>query len=258
MSPRILVCDIETMPAIIEKWDLYPSYTPIDMVLEPARILCFAAKWRDKSPIMFHAAWEDGDDQAYRAMIEAAWHLLDEADFLVGVNSDRFDLQHLNAAFGRLNMGAPSPYRSIDLQKVARRHFKRGEMSLKLDWYARSWLGDAKVKHDGIELWQRIRRGTDAEKAKSRRMMTKYNRHDVRLTEQLFERFLPWIGENFALYDSDADDETPRCTKCNSDSVQRRGYFPTRTCMYPRWRCNECGSWSRGRRMSYTNELRPV
>lgn len=257
MAARVLTIDIETMPAIIEKWDLYPSYTPIDMVLVPTRILCLAAKWYGKSSVMFHAAWEDDDDDAYEAMIRAAWKLMDAADVVVGVNSDRFDIQHLNAAFGRLELGPPSPFRSLDLQKIAKKHFKRGEMSMKLDWFARQWLGDSKLKHDGIELWQQIRRGTEAEKLRGQRIMKRYNVKDVKLTEQLFERFLPWTGINFALYES-GDPGHPTCIKCGSEKVHRRGRFFTSTYAYQRYHCQECGSWSRGRRSIYTTELRPV
>lgn len=253
----ILTLDIETMPAIVETWDLYPNYLPIDMVLVPTRILCFSAKWYEKKPVIFHAAWDDDDADSHAAMIRAAWGLLDAADVVVGVNSDRFDLQHLNAAFGRLGLGPPAPYRSLDLQKLAKKHFKRGEMSMKLDWFARQWLDDRKVKHDGIELWQQIRRGTAAEKLKAQRTMTRYNIKDVRLTEQLFERFLPWTGINFSIYDRD-NAELSACPKCESSNIHKRGLFFTTAYAFQRYRCMDCGSWSRGRRSVYTTELRPV
>jgi hypothetical protein len=255
--PKILILDIETMPAVVERWDLFPSYTPIEMVIKPTRILCFAAKWYDQKKVMFHAAWDDDDVDAYEAMCRTAWELLDEADFVVGWNSDRFDIQYLNAAFGRLGLGPPSPCRSLDLVKVVKKKFYKGEMSKKLDWYAQQWLGDRKVKHDGIEMWQAIRRGTEAEKTKYRALMRKYNIHDVKLTERLFDRFRPWTGENFALYDAESTG-VPVCTKCGSEDLHKRGFFYTTAFKYQRYRCNDCGSWSKGARMVYTTKLRPV
>lgn len=258
MSAKILVLDIETTRAVVESFNLWPYSIHIDRVRMSSRILCFAAQWRGAEKVIFKAAWRDDDEAAYLDMMEEAFNLLNEADFLCTWNGDRFDIQWFEAEFARLGLGRPAPYRSIDLFKVAKKNFGKGLMSLKLDWSARQFLGDRKTPHGDTDLWDEIRYGNREQRRAAQKTMKIYNCQDTRLTGRLLERFLPWIGENFALYDSDADDGTPRCNKCNSENVQRRGTFPTKTCMYPRWRCNECGSWSRGRRMIFTNELRPV
>ncbi len=255
---KILSLDIETQRGVVESFDLWPKFIGIDRVVKPTRILCFAAKWHDEDEVMFNAAWTDDDETSYRDMIVAAWDLLDNADFLVTWNGDRFDLQWFQAEFLRLGLGAPSPYRSIDLFKVAKKHFSRGMMSLKLDWSARQLLGDRKTPHGGADLWHDIRYGDAKAKLAAQQTMMDYNIHDVELTDRLFEKFLPWIGENFALYDSDGADGEVRCTKCASSSVQKRGFFPTKAFMYQRYRCNDCGSWSKGKKMLYSTELRPV
>jgi len=257
VTAKILTLDIETLPAIVETFGLFPNYIPIDNVITPGRVLCFAAKWYGERSTMFHAAWDDNDAKAYEKMAGAAWDLFDQADIIVGWNSTRFDIQHLNAVFGRLELGPPSPFRSLDLMQVAKRNFKSGEMSMKLDWFSRQWLGDTKLKHSGMKLWQDIRRGEKAEKLKARKTMERYNIKDVKLTEQLFDRFLPWTGINFALYD-EADDGAETCIKCSSDNLHKRGFFYTTISKYQRFRCLDCGAWSRGRKMIYTTELRPV
>lgn len=254
----MLAIDIETQRAVTETFSLWSKFTHIDRVVVPSRVLCFAAKWHDEDDPMFEAAWDDGDEDAYRSMIIAAWDLYDNADFIVTWNGDRFDNQWLQAEFHRLGLGSPSPYRSIDLFKVFKKNFAAGLMSLKLDWSARRVLGDRKDSHGGRDLWHDIRYGTAAEKAAAQKTMMRYNIQDVVLTDRLFDTALPWIGENFALYDADADDGKMRCTRCASENLQKRGYFPTKAFMYQRYRCNDCGSWSRGKRMVYTTELRPV
>lgn len=258
MSARVLVLDIETQRAITETFDLWPRYIDMKRVIKPTRILCFAAKWHGEEEVLFEAAWDDDDLKAYRQMLRAAWELLDEADFVVTWNGDRFDLQWFEAEFGRLELGRPAPYRSLDLFKVAKKNFGQGLMSRKLDWSARHWLGDKKVSHGGGDLWSEIRYGNKKQKTAAQKLMMDYNVHDVVLTEKMFERYLPWIGQNFSLYDSDADDGTLRCTKCASGRIQRRGFFYTTTFSYQRYFCNDCGSWSKGKRMVYTTELRPV
>ncbi|WP_307787530.1 ribonuclease H-like domain-containing protein [Mycolicibacterium sp. S2-37] len=258
MSAKILTLDLETQRAVVETFDLWPKFIGIDRVVVDKRILCFAAKWDDDEDVMFHAAWDDDDTAAYDTMIREAWTLYDQADIVVGWNSTRFDNQHFQAAFGRLGLGPPSPYKSLDLMQVAKKNFKAGEMSLKLDWFSRMWLGDRKTSHGGADLWHDIRYGTRAEKRAAQKVMQEYNIHDVELTEQLFEKFKPWTGINYAIYDSDADDGEMRCTKCASTNLQKRGMFFTTAFAYQRYRCNDCGSWSRGKRMVYSTELRPA
>ena len=254
---RVLTLDIETQRAVVETFDLWPKYIGIDRIQVPTRMLCFASKFRDEDEVGFFSAWEDGDTKAYYDMIEAGWQLLDEAEVVVTWNGDKFDLQWFQGEFLRLKMGPPSPYRSLDLFKVARSKFGRSLMSLKLDWSARQILGDKKVEHGGSDLWHDIRYGTPGEKLEAQNLMMEYNIHDVVLTENLLEEYLPWTGVNFSLYDEDNADRTV-CPFCESPKIQKRGLFPTRTYQYQRYYCTACKGWSRGRRMYYTTELRPV
>jgi hypothetical protein len=209
---------------------------------------------------MFHAAWEDDDVDSYNAMVRAAWDLLTEADVVVSWNGDRFDVHHFNAAFGRLELGPPAPYRSLDLIKVVKKHFKHGEMSQKLDWFSWQWLGDRKTRHGEYDLWEYIRYGTPEQRAKAQRKMRIYNCQDVKLTDQLFDRLRPWTGVNFALYDPSLDDtgRLERCTKCGSEKIHSRGKFHTTAYSYERFYCTECKGWSRGRKFVFTTELRPA
>jgi hypothetical protein len=262
MSAKILVLDIETQRAIVETFDLWPKYININQIRVPTRILCFAAKWHDEDEVMFHAAWDEDRDyhvkpKQYREMIKVAWDLLNEADFVVTWNGNRFDNQWFMAEFGRLGFGPPSPFKSLDLFVVAKRKFGQGLMSLKLDWSARQWLGDKKVTHSGVDLWGDIRYGTKDEKAFAQGLMTTYNIHDVTLTDQLFERYLPWIGANFAMYDEDHIDREV-CPYCESPKIVKRGKAPALTYMYQRYYCKDCKGWSKGKKMIYTTELRPV
>jgi hypothetical protein len=257
LSAKILTFDVETQRAVVEVFDQWPKYIPIDRVRVPTRLLCFAAKFHDEDEVQFFSAWDDDDTKAYRDMLQAAWDLLDEADFVVTWNGNRFDIQWFEGEFGRFEMGPPSPYRSIDLFTIAKRKFGASLFSLKLDWSSRHWLNDRKTPHGGVDLWHDIRYGDRKERAAAQERMMNYNIHDVELTERLFDRYLPWIGENFSIYDVDNADLTV-CPKCESSNIQKRGQFPTKAYMYQRYWCRDCKGWSKGRRMMYTNELRPV
>jgi len=254
MSARILVIDIETQRAVVETFSLFSDYTSIDRVLVPARVLCFAAKWFGEEQMFFHGSWDDDDEYSYDLMLRAAWNLYHEADFVVTWNGDRFDTQWLQAEFGRLELGPPSPFKSVDLMKVAKKNFGQGLMSKKLDWSARNWLGDRKAGHGGMDLWHEIRHGDHKSKKSAQKTMRAYNEQDVILTEKMLDRYLPWTGINVALY----EDEPKGCTKCASPNLVKDGLYRTTTQTYQQYRCKQCGGWSRGPRSLGTSDLRPL
>ncbi len=259
MPARILVLDIETQRAVAETFSLYRPFIGIDRVIRDARILCFAAKWRGEERMIFKAAWKDDDEDSYRAMLQAAWNLLNEADIVCGYNSDRFDIQWLEEEFGCHKLGRPTPYKSVDLFKVQKRHFRAGLLSGKLDWSARKWLKDRKIPHGDTDLWHDIRYGNREIRRAAQRTMRAYCEHDTRLTERLLEDYLPWTNLNLALYEMN-DDDLLHCTKCNSTNLKRDGkkYHATSAFLYQMHRCKDCGATSRGKRAKGTTELRPV
>jgi len=270
MPAKVLCLDIETQRAITETFTLYKPFIHIDRVIVPTRVLCFAAKWRDEDKVIFKSCWDDPvtvggtnpeAEAAYLKMMQAAYDLCDEADIVVTYNGDRFDLDWFNWECGRLKLGRPGPYKSIDLIKTNKTWFKGAQLSLKLDWSCRQWLKDRKVPHGGTDLWHDIRWGTRDEKRAACKLMRQYNEYDTVLTGRLFEDYLPWLTVNLALYDTVAgEDDLLHCTKCNSTNVHRRGskYFVTLAGTYNLWRCADCNCTSKGSRRRTTTELRPV
>lgn len=259
MSAKVLVLDIETQRAIVETFSIWRPFIHIDRVLTPTRILCFAAKWRGDDKVIFKSAWADDDEDAYLRMLQSAYDLLSEADFVTTWNGDRFDNQWFESELGRLGLGRPTPYKSVDLIKTNKRYFKGGQMSMKLDWSSRQWLMDRKVPHGGTDLWHDIRHGTRAEQRAAQKLMREYNIHDVTLTEKLFEAYLPWLSINLALFE-DNDDGQMHCVKCNGTDLVRDGkkFHATQAQMYQMWRCKTCGGTNRGAKTVGTTVLRPV
>lgn len=254
-GPKILTVDIETQRAIVETFSLWSTFTHIDRVIKPSRILCFAAQWRGDDRVLFHMAWDDDDDDAYDRMINAAWKLLNEADIVVTYNGDRFDLQWFNAEFERLRLGPPSPYKSLDLVKVTKKQFKQGLLSMKLDWSARIFLGDRKTPHGGTDLWHDIRYGVRAERRAAQKVMREYCEHDTVLTGRLLERWLPWSNINMGIYH---DDGFPHCSKCGGTDMHRDGFHYTGAGKFQQYQCNDksCRGWSKGSKRLATTELR--
>jgi hypothetical protein len=79
---------------------------------------------------------------------------------------------------------------------------------------------------------------------KSWALMKKYNIWDVRLTEKLYKRVLPWIRNHphLGIYD---EDDLLHCPNCAGTRLEKRGYAKTDQGLFQRYRCR-CGKWMRG------------
>lgn len=231
-APRVLIVDIETRPALAYVWGMYQQNIGPSQVKEWGGVLCFAAKWDDEDEVMFHAEWRDRG-----RMIRAAHRLLDEADAVVGWNSQRFDTRWFNAEFQRAGMRRPTPYRNVDLMRSQKRDCFM--MSNKLE-SRRRWLGKGgKVDTGGFSLWAGCMDG-DRE---SRRLMEEYNRHDVLITAEEFDgmRAGGWVRNlpNLSLLGGHV------CPNCGSDRLHAHKPYRAETRRYALWVCDDCGTASR-------------
>lgn len=233
---RVLTLDIETAPNLAWVWGMYQQNVGLSQLEVPGYVMCFSAKWLGESDTLFFGGPSDAERIE---MLRAAHELLSDADLVITYNGDAFDLKHLNREFVEAGFNPPAPYTSIDLLKEVRRNFKFA--SNKLDFVAGQFGLGHKVKHEGFELWLACLSG---DRDAWGRMET-YNRQDVVLTEQLFQRLRPWLKLPHVALFSDALDPQG-CPACGGRSLERRGYAYTKTSRYQRYRCADCGKWSRG------------
>ncbi len=121
-------------------------------------------------------AIHDSKDDSYQTFMEeelaALWPILENADILIGYNSDHFDIPLLNKYYP----GDLTKIKSIDLLKEIRSSIGK---RLKLDSIAEATLGEHK-SGNGMDavIWYR---NGEIEKVK------KYCIDDVRITKQLYE-----------------------------------------------------------------------
>jgi DNA polymerase elongation subunit (family B) len=242
---RILTIDIETTPNLAHAWRLWDENIGLEQLLEPTEILCWAAKWYGKSKVEFSSEFHDGRE----AMIQQAWDLLDDADVVLHYNGRRFDVPHLNREFLSLGFDPPAPFQQIDLLETVKRQFKFPSNRLA---YVSKALGlGGKVSHEGHALWIGCMAGETAAWERMRR----YNIGDVKLTEQLYDRLLPWIQRHPSHGAMSGKDV---CPACGSDDLQHRGHSYTRIGSYQRYQCNACGKWSRATRRSSHTKITEV
>jgi predicted RNA-binding Zn-ribbon protein involved in translation (DUF1610 family) len=230
-KPRILNIDVETAPNRTYSWGLYNQFIAINQIEEPGYMLSFAAKWYGEKEIIFRSIYHDGKDD----MLQTLWDLIDEADAVLGWNSQCFDIKHIKRELLEGGYLPPTDVKHIDLLKVVRKEFKFA--SNKLDFISQRLDIGYKLKHQGFQLW----RDCMAFDKKAWAIMKRYNKKDVQLVEEAYEILKPWINTatlNFALF-SETGHACPRCG-CESLELLDK---PRRTnaCEYDQYRCEDCG-----------------
>lgn len=237
--PKILLFDIETAPSLGWVWGKYEQDV-IDFKQE-WYILSFAAKWLGGKmmvgslPDSPKYSKHNRENDEY--VVKQLWKLFDEADIIVAHNGDQFDIKKANARFAYYKLPPPSPYKTVDTKKVAKRYFNF--TSNKLDDLGRYLGYGRKMTHTGFALWQACMIG-DKQAWKT---MIRYNKRDVELLEKIYLHLRPWMKDhaNMAMYS-----DKPACPKCGSHKLQSRGMAVNITTKYRRYQCQDCGGWCRG------------
>lgn len=200
-------------------------------------LLCVGYKWEGE-PVKVLALPDYKNEKEF---VKAVWEVINEAHVVIAHNGDAFDLKKLNAKFIYYGLGPPSPYRTVDTLKVARRYFafngnKLGDLGPHLN------LG-AKVDHIGFKLWLGCLKG-DKESWKT---MIRYNKQDVNLLEKVYNLFLPWVSNhpNMGIYEN-----KPVCPKCSSQKIKHtvwsEGWKYRTTTKYKLFRCQNCKGFIEG------------
>lgn len=230
---RVLMLDIETAPNLAYVWGLWDQNVSINQLVNAGYVLCWSAKWLGSDEVMFDSIHKSGEEK----MLRRIHKLLNQADVIVTHNGIKFDLPTLNKEFILHEFDPPSPYKQVDTLMACRRVFRFA--SNKLDYVAQAMGLGNKVKHSGFELWIQCMAGDKAAWVE----METYNRQDVVLLENLYNKILPWLPNhpNRSVYD-----EAKCCPNCGSGQYQRRGSGVTRATKYARYQCKGCGHWFRG------------
>lgn len=237
MAPRIAFYDLENSPSL--GW-YYDRYKEGNIVADEQDwfMLSFAWQWADEKKVHVKAlcdypgyAKNKTDDSP---LIKDLWKLFDEADILIAHNGDRFDRRKSNSRFLGCGLPPPSPYKTVDTLKVARRQFMQGSNSLQS---LGTFLGlGGKLPTTGWHTW----RGCIDGDPKAWGTIKRYNKRDVSLLKSVYERLLPWIPNHpdMRVYTGKAS-----CRNCGSHHLQMRGEERTLTTIKQRYQCQACHHW---------------
>lgn len=226
---NILCFDLETTPSefTVSAYQQGKRWLGHKDITRFGGLLSWSAQWYHEPRRVIHM------DATQPNMLQTLWGLLDASSYVVGWNSDSFDLKKVRGYFVRAGMMPPRPSKSIDLIKTAR---TLGLESAALAYVARI-LNVEHQKLDGHVLtdWQACLDG-DPEALKLLRI---YNNADVRTTMDLFDALRPWIRNHPYLGFAAKDDNGQRCPRCGSNDTSDIGTYQ---CVVVRYRQRRCGS----------------
>lgn len=236
-APRVLVIDIETKLIPLLAFGIRDQYIDLKQIVDiPDSARCVhmvGVKWAGERRVSVLTEWE----HSYEGMIRRTRDMLDDADGVVGFNHANFDMKKLDGQFALLGLDPPKPATNIDIFKTAR---QMGFPSSKLDYIAQAFGIGKKVKHPGIEMWRDVLNGCP----RAQRRMTKYCAGDVRLTEEVYYRLLPYIKNHPRLPGRQGD----LCPNCGTGTLTSQGEKASRYFLIQSLKCNHCAAWSQGKR----------
>lgn len=241
MQPKILLLDIETAPDVVWTWGMYQANAIA--VKENWYILSYAAKWFHEDRITVRGLddfdeYSGGSSTEYD-LLKELWYLLDEADIVVAHNGASFDIKKVNARLIDQDFTPYSPVKVVDtkrdLKKVA------NYSSNRLNWLCKQFkIGSKTMEHQDFQMWQGCMNGDKD----SWKQMKKYNKHDVKLLEQLYIKIAAWIPQP----DYRNGKEVCANPSCGSSSIIKKGKVLAMTRIYQSYLCNYCGTRFRGKK----------
>lgn len=232
---KLLLLDIESAPHTAFVWGMWQQNVAVSQLKQHGRTLCWAAKWLGDKTISFR------DERTGREKMVGEIHrLLSEADAVVTYNGMSFDIPMLNNEFVQQGLPPVPPNKHIDLYRTARSQFRLASNKLE---HVAQYLGlGRKTEHKGFALWLGCLAGNRADW----KTMKEYNMNDVVLLEKVYLKLRAWIKNH---PDVAQENVTSHCGSCGSENVQHRGYRRTKVAKIERLACQDCGSWTDGRRL---------
>lgn len=235
MGIRRLFVDIETSPNIGVFWR--PGYNltlNADNIVKERSIICAGWKWEGEGRVEV-ATWDKSQND--KGLVKTLVELLHDCNEVVAHNGDRFDLRWIRGRALKHGLVVNPFITTVDTLKVARKYFELN--SHRLD-YLGKYLGlGGKIdtgKMGGIELWKRVVIERD-EKALAD--MVRYNRRDVQLLAEVYERLKPYFPAKTRATDVERD-----CPNCGETSlIVRARRISAAGRKTVQLSCTKCGKW---------------
>lgn len=240
---KILLYDIETLPPLIAKFNVYDDKPPL-WYHSRGCMASFAWKWLGERTTQVKALPDylpyKKDPLYDKELVRDLYKLYQQADIIIAHNGDSFDQKISRGRFLIHGFDPVNTYRQIDTLKVARKNFKLE--SNRLDALGEALGVGRKIPNDGKYLWEKCYYGD----MKAWKKMKAYNKQDVVLLEKVYYKLRPWIDNhpNLAVM-MNAPDVCPNCG-VNKGFVLN-GWHHSSVSKYRRLQCKNCKRNVQGR-----------
>ena len=236
---KILFLDIETAPNIGYTWEKYE--TNVIEFIQERYMLCFTVKWLGEQKFHTYGLPDFPDyikdKTSDKALVVKLWDFVNEADVIVAHNVDSFDIKVMNARFIVNGLTPPSPYKTVDTKKEAKKRFSFNSNSL-ADLGVLFGFG-GKASTGGFKLWKDCMAGLPVAWKK----MKAYNKTDVALLEKIYTKLRGWVKTHPNI---SVCVDRAACQICGSKNTQKRGFTYSKYTKYQRLQCMDCHGWSQG------------
>ena len=242
-APKGLIYDEETSYILGLTFGLYPESIPYSNIVEDWRIHCASWKWAGGIKVYTAVEKDKNDYEVVRKLAEA----INEADFLISHNGNKFDIKKLNTRLIYHRLPPLPNVPQVDTLKEAR---AIGAFSSNRLDYLGEYLGVGRKLANAPGLWKDAFFG----KKSALEAMRKYNIQDVLLLEEVYEELRPYFKThpNFNSIMGTEDN----CPRCGSTHLTKRGYNVTKTGRKQRYQCTDCGAWSESSKLEHTTKVR--
>lgn len=242
----LLYIDIETSPMVVETWTAYEANAL--RILQHSQILGASWAWDDgplKTAYQNPAGDGKPNEDDERSVCQTLWGLLDAAEIVVAHNGDKFDVKKINNRLLRHGLGKPSPFRTIDTLKEARKTFNLPKNNL---GEIGEYLGlGTKAATGGYALWAGCMDGD----LRAWRKMARYNKRDTELLRDVYKALREWMPRHPHIGGAG-------CPVCGSENRQSRGTRVMNSGItYHQFQCTSCRSYYRTPKLLRSPTNRP-
>lgn len=242
---KVLFFDIETSPNVVLAFQIGQKINiSYENIIEERKIICICWKWLGEDKV-YSLDW--GPRQNDKKMLVEFAKVVKEADLIVGHNSDKFDIRHVNARTAYHGLNPIGELATVDTLKQTRKTFALN--SHRLDYIGQFFGEGKKLDNGGFSLWKRVmQKDVDALK-----LMIDYCKQDVRLLEKVYNRIQPYVKQSH--HRGVLNGDKLACKACGSSHTYWNGSRVYLNTIFRARRCGECGHyWRTG--VKYTSTLK--
>ena len=247
--PKILVFDIECTGMIIESYGLYDQNHNHKDIIEDWSMLSYAAWFTDEDTIHYMDNRFGSDYRDDRQIIEGLHYLIGQADWIIGHNSDKFDIKKFNAKAEKYNLDDIHEKTQFDTLKMLKSKYSLASYSL--DYAARYFeLKERKSGHGkfpGKSLFDECKKGN----FEAWTELESYNKQDCKVTWELFQR----LARKDKKINLQSFYASPRCF-CGEESFIEDGFKFTKQGKFRAYRCEKCTKTYLGKENLIDKDLR--